>query len=147
MSRSIDDIALDFDVLSERDFDYNNIDANGWETADRLCQELRAVGDADLGVPILLRTLERLDGVDLGTPGPLVHTLESWRGVYEPHLADSVRRNPTPLTVWMVNRILNSKPSDSFAWIETLRDVAENAAASEEARTVAREFLELHSAR
>jgi hypothetical protein len=65
----------------------------------------------------MFRTMERLDGVELGTPGPLVHTLETWRGGYEKLLAESARRKPTSLSVWMVNRILNVRPPDSDSWL------------------------------
>ena len=61
--------------------------------------------------------MERLDGVELGTPGPLVHTLETLRGGYEMLLAESVRRKPTLLSVWMVNRILNVNPPDAESWL------------------------------
>ena len=44
---------------------------------------------------------------DLGSPGPLVHTLEALKG-YEAELIRSVRRSPSRLSVWMVNRILNT---------------------------------------
>jgi len=83
-----------------------------------------------------------MDGVDLGTPGPLVHTLETWSGRYEELLAESVRRKPTPLTVWMVNRILNVKPPDAQTWLAVLRSVADNANASDETITDARGFIE-----
>src|ERR1700722_19323310 len=107
MTRSVAEIAADFDSLTARDFDYAVVGAGGWQRLDELCDEMRAVNDPAACAPQLFRTMERLDGVDLGTPGPLVHTLESWPGRYEKLLAESVRRKPTPLSVWMVNRILN----------------------------------------
>jgi hypothetical protein len=56
--------------------------------------------------------MERYPNAYLGTPGPLVHSIESL-GIenYEPLLIESVRRQPTELTVWMVNRILNTELS------------------------------------
>lgn len=85
--------------------------------------------------------MERLDGVDLGTPGPLVHTLEAWRGSYEPLLAESVRRKPTLLSVWMVNRILNREPPDAESWVILLRSVAEHSAASAVTKAQAEHFI------
>lgn len=54
--------------------------------------------------------MERFPDADLGSPGPLVHAIESL-GVakYEPFLIESVRRQPGNLNVWMVNRILNDQ--------------------------------------
>jgi hypothetical protein len=49
------------------------------------------------------------------------YTLESWPGRYEALLAESVRRKPSPLTVWMVNRILNARSPDADAWLTLLR--------------------------
>ena len=78
MTRSVDEIAAAFDALTAHDFDYANAHADGWERLDELCDELRAVNDPAACAPILFRIMERLDGVELGTPGPTVHTLESW---------------------------------------------------------------------
>jgi hypothetical protein len=100
-----------------------------------------AVNDPAACAPVLFRTMERLDGVDLGTPGPIVHTLESWRGSYEVLLRGSVQRKPTPHSVWMINRILNASPPDADSWLDLLRSVADNPAASAETKTQAEEFV------
>jgi hypothetical protein len=60
---------------------------------------MRAVNDPGACAPVLFHTMERLDGVELGTPGPLVHTLETWSGGYEKQLVHSARRKPTPFSV------------------------------------------------
>lgn len=39
-----------------------------------------AVNDPAARVPVLLLTLEQSDGANLGAPGPLVHTLDTWSG-------------------------------------------------------------------
>ena len=90
----------------------------------------------------MFRAVERLDGVDLGVPGPLVHTLETWRGGYERLLAESVRRKPTLLSVWMVNRILNVRPPEADSWLALLRGVADNPTASDETKAQAKLFIE-----
>jgi hypothetical protein len=142
MPRHIAEIAADFDALAARDFDCATPDARGWERLDELCDEMGAVNDPAACAPVMFRTMERLDGVDLGTPGPLVHTLETWRGHYEKLLAESVRRKPTPLSVWMVNRILNVRPPDAETWMALLQSVADNAAASDETKSQAEGFIE-----
>jgi hypothetical protein len=142
MPRNAAEIAADFDVLTATDFDYANAGARGLERLEELCDEMRAVNDPAACAPIMFRTMERLDGVELGTPGPLVHTLEIWRGGYEKLLAESVRRKPTPLSVWMLNRILNARPPDAASWIALLRSAADNPAASAETRAAAEQFIE-----
>jgi hypothetical protein len=140
MTRSVDEIAADFDA-------FLNAHAKGCERLDELCDEMRAANKPAACAPVLFRTMERLDGLELGTPGPLVHTLESWRGSYETLLSESVRRKPVPLTVWMVNRILNAPPTDAESWLELLRRVAGNPAASAETKVQAASFLEYQAGR
>jgi hypothetical protein len=139
MTRSVEAIAADFDALTAHDFGASD---GGFERLDELCAELQAVNVPAVCAPVLFRTIERLDGMDLGTPGPLVHTLEDWRGLYEPLLAESIRRKPVPLTVWMVNRILNVNPPDAESWLRLLRSVAENSSASDETKARAADCIE-----
>jgi hypothetical protein len=142
MPRQVAEITAEFDALTARDFDYANTGAKGWERLDELCDEMRAVNDPAKCAPVMFRTMERLDGVELGTPRPLVHTLETWCGGYEKLLAESVRRKPTPLSAWMVNRILNVRPPDADSWLALLRSVAGNPAASDETKAQAKGFIE-----
>jgi hypothetical protein len=141
MPRGFDEIAADFDALTAHDFDYASAAPDGRERLDRLCDEVRAVNDVALHAPVLFRTMERLDGVDLGTPGPLVHTLESWPGGYERFLVESIHRKPSPLAVWMINRILNTKPADARGWLDLLRSVGDHSNASSETKESARHFM------
>ena len=142
MSRHAAEIAADFDALTPHQFDYANAGARGLERLDELCDEMREINDPVVCAPGMFRTMERLDGIDLGTPRPLVHTLETWRGGYEHLLAQSVRRKPTTLSVWMVNRILNTRPADAETWMALLRGVADNPAASDETKAEAKWFIE-----
>lgn len=142
MSRSIDEIQRDLDRLTVADFDERSATADGWERLDQLCAELRGRLDADPNVvaPILFNFLERLDQADLGSPGPVVHLLEALPG-YEGHLQQSLRRRPTPLTVWMVNRILNASPPDRDVWLAFLRTAAGDTQLPEATREEARGYL------
>jgi hypothetical protein len=142
MPRSVSQIAADFDALAAIDFDYSNVEADGWAKLDRLCDEMRGLNDAVACAPIMFRTMERLDNVELGTPGPLVHTLESWPGEYETLLAESVRRKPSPLTMWMVNRILNTQPPDGDVWLALLASAMENPSASDSTKSDIADFLQ-----
>jgi hypothetical protein len=86
--------------------------------------------------------MERLDGEELGSPGPLVHALERWQGTYEEMLVASVQRKPVLLSVWMVNRILNSDPPDAHRWLNLLQSVVAHPMASKETKALANEFIQ-----
>src|SRR6185312_15617487 len=92
---------------SASDFDLNDVNSDGMERLEELTSAVRIMPSPERAVPEMFRVMERMPDVELGSPGPLVHTLEGIPG-YERHLADSVRRQPSLLSVWMVNRILNS---------------------------------------
>jgi hypothetical protein len=141
MSRTIAEIAADFDALCVSDFDVANPDARGIERLHKLCAEMRGINDPAECAPVMFRTMERLDGLGLGAPGSLAYTLETWRGRYEAWLAESVRRKPTDLSVWMVDRILNARPPDADSWLALLRSVADNPASSAGTKEDAEEFL------
>ncbi|MFL5331386.1 MAG: hypothetical protein ACJ8C4_21060 [Gemmataceae bacterium] len=141
MNRHVTEIAAELDALTPHDFDYTNAGAKGRERLDALCEEMRSAEDPSTFAPVIFRTMERMDGVELGTPGPLVHTLESWCGLYETLLAESIRRKPTPLSVWMVNRILNARPPDVESWMALLRNVSESTTASAETKAEAARFV------
>ena len=57
----------------------------------------------------IFKLIEKYPETDFGSPGPLVHTLESFPGKYEDYLFESLKRRPTPLTVLMFNRIINGE--------------------------------------
>lgn len=85
-------------ALEEKDFtDY---------VPDQLYQFTEALMELpspERAIPELFAVMERFPDAELGTPGPLVHTLE--RMDYAEELVASLRRRPTPHAVWMVNRI------------------------------------------
>jgi len=145
MPRSIAEIAADFDALTARDFEYAYPSARGWERLGELCDEMLIVNDPAACGPVIFRTMERLDGVQIGTPGSLVHTLESWPGHYEKLLAQSVRRKPTPTSVWMINRILNANPPDAASWMALLQSVSDNLAASAATKAEAERFIKFQT--
>ena len=65
----------------------------------------------DAVVPIL-EFMEENPDIDYGTPGALVHFVERFYGKgYDEKLVESVRRKPTPHTVWMLNRLINGAKS------------------------------------
>lgn len=145
--RSVTEIAAELDTLTSDDFDDMNPMANGMARLQLLCDEITTRRDPEEWAPLLFSFVERMDLVDLGTPGPLVHVLERWHDGYRRHLAESIRRKPTPLTVWMVNRVLNAGPSDAPYWMDLLEGVERSSSASDEAVEEARQFLQYQRSR
>ncbi len=100
-------------------------------------------------IPSMFSVIERCGEADLGSPGPLVHCIESLG--YEHYLSqlvDSVRRKPTTLSIWMVNRILNSDISEAHRQqlLGLLRSVSISPAASASVAEKANGYLQ-HQAR
>jgi hypothetical protein len=101
-------------------------------------------------VPAMFALMERYPDAELGTPGPLVHSIESlgseW---YEPLLIDSVRRQPVELNVWMVNRILNTnlKPEYRRRLLELMRSVPEHPKVPAYVAELTRHLLEYQAKR
>jgi hypothetical protein len=114
------------------------------ERLAELTDALMNVPDAEKAIPEMFSVMERLPDADLGSPGPLVHTMERWRGGYEHELVDSVRRCPSILSVWMVNRILNTDlPDDTRrSYMSLLNEVATHTTAPEPVREDARRFVD-----
>lgn len=93
-------------------------------------------------VPAMFALIERNPEAELGLPGPLVHELEAISG-FESSLWDSVRKQPTELTVWMVNRLLNSElpHNERKAWMSALQKIQSNIHSPDKVREIASEFL------
>ena len=139
--RAFNEIADDFDSLTASDFDWSTSAPAGLDRLFKLCDQMLAINEVDKCAPILFGVMERLDTSDLGNPGPIVHTLEEWRGGYESFLVESLRRHPTSLTVWMVNRILNAKPHNADEWLKLLQSVLSHPAASDATKQRAVDYL------
>lgn len=94
-------------------------------------------------IPAILGLIERYPEAELGSPGPLVHELEAIPG-YESYLRDSLVRQPAYLSIWMVNRILNSELSadERSGWLQVLRSVLTHPLATADLRKGVSEFLE-----
>ena len=112
---------------------------------DQLIDALMESPNPELGIPELFALMERLPDSDLGSPGPIVHALE--RMNYADELEATIQRNPTPLTIWMVNRILNSELSAERRQhlLDLLVSVETHPQANEAARAEERDFIEFQS--
>lgn len=82
--------------------------------ADGLADQWRAVGAGVETVEPILRFMEGHPEIDYGTPGPLVHFMEEfWGRGYDEEVLASIKRMPTPHTVWLLNRLINGARSDA----------------------------------
>lgn len=140
MSRPFDEILADFAALKPSDFDN---EAEGVDKLYGLTDELMALPQPERAIPALFDVIERMPEVEMGTPGPLVHTLEQMRGRYEKELVESIKRQPAYLSVWMVNRILNATRDQEQrqCYMDLLRFAAENPTASGYTKDRARDFI------
>jgi hypothetical protein len=147
MSQSFDQILTGLAALKPEDFDFMRSDSDGPERLNTLTAELMTLPQPERGIQAMFDVMERMPESDLGSPGPLVHTLEQMRGHYESELLASLKRRPTPLAVWMVNRILNATDSTEQRkfYMDLLRFAAEHPAAPEAARREAQDFIQHQS--
>jgi hypothetical protein len=100
--------------------------------------------DASESIRAIFQFIENFPDADHGTPGPLVHLLEKHTGRYESELKDSIGRRPTPHTLWMINRLLNSCHNDDEhgQWMAIPRSTLEHPLATEGGRDDAKSFIE-----
>lgn len=142
-----EEIIFGLRALEAKDFDCFNTDMDGPQQLNRLTDALMELPSPERAIPELFAVMERLPSSDLGTPGPLVHTLE--RMDYVAELVASIRRRPTDLAIWMVNRILNTAlpPERRQRYLDLLASVAEHPDANESARYGAQHFIEFQMTR
>ncbi len=138
-----EEIVAGFRALSASDFDLMNVHANGRERLYELTDAVAKLSLPERAIPEMFAVMERLSQADLGSPGPLVHTLEKLKG-YKDELLKSVRRRPTVLAVWMINRILNTDLPDEVRreYMTLLRNAEVHPEATKEVREDAHHFLE-----
>ncbi|MBQ1039791.1 hypothetical protein [Micromonospora sp. C81] len=134
-------LIAELQALGPADFDLGNESSAGWGRLGEVCDRLVDHFDIQAFAPPLFAFLERLDGSDIGAPGPVVHALESAGPLHLPYLWESMRRKPTALGAWMVNRVLNTNPPDAGRWLDLLASVDGHSKASESAVNEAQEFL------
>lgn len=124
---------------------------DGADNVHRLNEMLAGFGalpGCEQVAPALLALLERHPEADFGTPGPLVQALES-QPAWPELLAGSLERQPTELTAWMANRLLNSKLAreDRNSWLKRLTAVASHPRATASVRDSAIRFLDFQASR
>jgi hypothetical protein len=155
MERTRAELEAELDELQPDDFSNRNAGANGMQRLHVLLPGLAAVSRPKEAALAILKLIERLSDTpdlgdcELGTPGPLVHELEKLTG-YEPQLIESVIRFPTPLTIWMLNRVMNTLETNDESWVrllEVLKGAAVATNAAPGAREEARQFVQYQETR
>ena len=139
-----DQIAIVIAALNS--FEPSRDDTDNLYRLYQLFEGFRSLPDRNRVAPAMFSLLEGFPDAEFGSPGPLVHELEAIPG-YLTLLRDSVRRQPTHLTVWMIDRLLNTNlPGDQRGWwLSELRAALEHPLASEQTRTFAAESWEHQS--
>jgi len=123
--------------MAEGEFDYSHNDE-----LVKFCAALSESPSVYTWAPLLFEVIEEFDAdvdLTLGSPGPLVHTLEATAPVYEEFLLESMIRKPTGISVWMAKRISRSPGKDKDGWLSKIRDVLKHPEATLAAREMAEE--------
>ena len=143
MTRSVDELLSELQAFAPTGDGADNV-----HRLNELLAGFAALPGCERIAPALLALLERHPQADWGTPGPLVHALESQPG-YPESLAASLERQPTELTAWMANRLLNSKlPLDERAvWLKRLTVVTSHPKSASSVRDSAIRFLDCQASR
>jgi len=119
------------------------------EHMQELWQLIDHAGELECDITVaehVFKYLEKYPDDDFGSPGPLVHYVEAAYPNYVDALLESIHRRPVSLTIWMINRILNSniEVSLKLRLIGALKTISQNPLISVEEREQAIEFLSLH---
>ena len=143
MTRSVDDLLSELQAFVPTGDGADNV-----HRLNELLAGFAALPGCERVAPALLELLERHPMGDFGTPAPLVNALESQPG-YPALLAASLERQPTELTAWMANRLLNSKLArdDRGVWLKRLTVVTSHPKAAAGVRDSAIRFLDFQASR
>lgn len=112
-----------------------------------LMEHLKHNSDKERAIEPIFRLIEKFPHIDYGSPGPLAHTLESFHDIYRDHLLGSLDRKPTPLTVWMLNRLANADQNylEHKALTEKMHSLLHHPDLDEETRGAIEDFVDFHT--
>jgi len=118
--------------ISDGDFGYEHN-----QELEKLCDVIRDNPNTEIWAPQLFKLIEEYDekvDLTLGSPGPLVHTLESNQTSHEEFLLASLARQPTGTVIWMAERMSRSPENDKQFWLEKIDEALKHPKASEALR-------------
>ncbi|MEK5215234.1 hypothetical protein [Psychrobacillus sp. FSL H8-0487] len=109
-------------------------------------EEIEEREDAFEAILPIFKLMEKYPNINFGRPGPLVHFVEKfYKNGYEEKLVESLKREPTQHTVWMLNRVINGSQGDRKAYfINVLDNIIAFPNLDEEIVSLARHFKSLH---
>ena len=123
------------------------LDENFYETEEVLNQiklNNNSLDEIYNYIESILLLMEEKPNLDFGAPGPLVHFMEKYyKNGYEERLINSVKRKPTPQTVWMINRIINDpKLPNRQEYMDLLSSITNNNDIDKTVKDMIKSFLE-----
>jgi len=91
----------------------------------------------------VIRFIEEHPHLPFGNPGPLVHFVEEYyQQGYEPLLMESVKRCPTPHTLWMLTHLIYAEDDPNHDnYVALLRDTAARSDLDEATRQAADKYI------
>jgi hypothetical protein len=106
--------------------------------------DLKRNADFEAAIEPIFKVIEKYPFTDFGSPGPFVHTLESFVGYYEIYLNESLKRRPTQLTIWMLNRRINGEQNViiKHSLIDNLKSFLYHPLADTETIKMIKDFIE-----
>ncbi len=93
----------------------------------------------------ILQFIEKHPSIDFGLPGALTHFVERFYGNgYERELLESISRNPTQQTIWMLNRVINGTktPAEKQQLVAAMADAKLHPKADPDTLSQINKFLE-----
>ena len=135
-------------ILSLDSFEPSGQEVEDATALEELLSGLPGSPGSAAAAPAIFAPMERHPEAEFGSPGPLVHVLEAMGGYGDP-LRASLRRRPAPLSLWMVNRLLDAAlPDDARdGWLAALDAAAVHPLASDVVRQQALDHLARQASR
>lgn len=137
---------MDMEILHEEITKIENA-TDEYEVDEFIMEEsVEVIKNAGYGIEAveeMLLLMERHPLVEFGVPGAIVHFVETFYGKgYEDLLVQSVKRNPTIHTVWMLHRLINDpKATRKKEFVSLMQEIADRTDIANEITNSAKGFL------
>ena len=140
----------EFDKKSDEELLKNRINAmeksiHDMKIDEQIMEEsIEIIKERDLGnkaIISLFELMQRNPLSNFGTPGAMVHYLESLDG-YEKYLINSIKNNPTLHTLWMLNRCINKHNGKEKEYLKLMKEVSLRSDIDTSIKAFAKEFVE-----
>lgn len=118
-----------------------------WVISCDVVEEIKEQEEDPLeAVESIFKLMEKYPDVEFGQPGPIVHFVENqYKNGYEEKLVESINRQPTKQTIWMLNRVIvNAHRDDKAYFIDVMKRVAASSDLDEETVSLARHYQSLY---